>query len=230
MIAIGNFLFRYRNALFPLAFGLVFLPGPRLFADPPGVLLLGAAVALLGQALRAATIGLKYVIRGGRERCVYAEDLVTEGLYAHTRNPMYVGNLLILAGIAVASNSWACVIVAVPLFAFFYACIVAAEEDFLRGRFGPAFEAYARDVPRWGIRSSGLIQMIRSTRFSWRRVLVKEYGTPFAWISGLCALGLIRGAAAESSLAAVLVAILVLAGVSWGIARWLKKARIVVAD
>lgn len=59
---------------------------------------------------------------------------------------------------------------------------------------------------------------------------MKEYGTPFAWISGLCALGLIRGTAAESSLAAVLVAILVLAGISWGIARWLKKARIVVAD
>ncbi|MGH8311460.1 MAG: methyltransferase family protein, partial [Steroidobacteraceae bacterium] len=109
MIAIGNFLFRYRNAVFPLAFALVFLPGPRLFPDPRAALGLGASVALAGQAIRAITIGLKYIIRGGRERRVYAEDLVTDGLYAHTRNPMYVGNLLILAGIAVASNSGACV-------------------------------------------------------------------------------------------------------------------------
>ncbi|HKZ74474.1 MAG TPA: isoprenylcysteine carboxylmethyltransferase family protein [Steroidobacteraceae bacterium] len=236
MIAIGNFLFRCRNALFPLAFGLVFLPGPPLFEDPLMALAAGALLALMGEAMRVGTIGLKYIIRGGRERRVYAEDLVTGGLYSHTRNPMYVGNLLILAGIAVASNSWTCVIVAIPLFAFFYACIVAAEEDYLGRKFGPAFDAYVRDVPRWAVRIQGLSATLRSTRFSWRRVLVKEYGTPFGWIAGLCALGLLRVAGTESLeaehplLTEVLLAVLVVAALLWGVARWLKKSRIVVAD
>jgi hypothetical protein len=79
---------------------------------------------------------------------VYAEDLVTSGV-AHCRNPMYVGNLLMLAGVAMGSNSWTCVLVAIPVFTFVYMAIVAAEETFLRDKFGAAFDGYTRDVPRW---------------------------------------------------------------------------------
>ena len=49
------------------------------------------------------------------------------------RNPMYVGNMLILIGLAVASNSWTCVAVVIPVYAFVCAAIVAAEERYLRG-------------------------------------------------------------------------------------------------
>ena len=115
LVGLGNFFFRYRNLLVPLAFALVLLPGPRIFDDPYLPLIAGAGIALLGQIVRAMTIGLKYIVRGGRNRRVYAEDLVTDGIYSHTRNPMYVGNLLILAGLAVASNSWIVVLVAIPL-------------------------------------------------------------------------------------------------------------------
>jgi len=226
MIAFGNFFFRYRNVLFPLAFALVFLPGPSILQEPAHALAAGATLALLGEAIRVATIGLKYIIRGGRDRRVYAEDLVTGGLYAHTRNPMYVGNLLILAGIALASNSWSCVAVAVPLFIFVYACIVAAEEDYLRGRFGASFEAYARDVPRWGLRLAGLASTVRASHFRWRRVLVKEYGTLAGWIAALCALGLIRVTGTETWSVTILVTVAAL----WLFARWLKKSRIVIAD
>jgi protein-S-isoprenylcysteine O-methyltransferase Ste14 len=230
VIAIGSFLFRYRNALFPLSFALVFLPGARILAHPGVALAFGASIALAGQALRALTIGLKYIVRGGRARRVYAKDLVTDGMYAHTRNPMYVANLVILSGIAVASNSWACVAVALPVFAFCYACIVAAEEEFLRARFSDAFDAYAAEVPRWRMRFRGLGQTLAATRFSWRRVLVKEYGTPVAWIAGLSLFGLIRGIPGDESLTAVFYAILVVTGIFWIFARWLKKARIVVGD
>jgi protein-S-isoprenylcysteine O-methyltransferase Ste14 len=182
LTAAGNFLFRYRNSLFPVACVLLFLPGPDPFADPLQAAAVGAVVAALGQLVRAATIGLRYVIRGGRGRRVYAEDLVTEGIYSHTRNPMYVGNLLIMIGVAIASNSWATIAVAVPLGLFMYASIVAAEEDYLEQRFGAAFTAYCRDVPRWLPRLKGLGATLRSMQFHWRRVIVKEYGTPFGWI------------------------------------------------
>ncbi|MBC7944900.1 MAG: isoprenylcysteine carboxylmethyltransferase family protein [Burkholderiales bacterium] len=235
LIAIGNALFRWRNTLFPFACALVFLPGPRVFADSIDALAAGAAIAFLGQLVRIMTIGLRYIIRGGRNRRVYAEDLVTEGLYAHTRNPMYIGNLLILAGVALASNSWVCLAIAVPLFVFVYVAIVAAEENFLRGKFGTPFDAYRRDVPRWGVRLQGFGQTLKSIEFNWRRVLVKEYGTPFGWIVGLCLLGLIRlrspaVAAAHPQAGLLLSSILAVAVLAWGGARWLKKARIVVAD
>src|SRR6185295_19248290 len=115
MVAIGNFLFRYRNALFPLTAILLLLPGPDLFDDPLQAAMLGALVAALGQLVRALTIGLDYIVRGGRQGKVYAERLVISGIYAHTRNPMYVGNITIVAGLALASNSWPTLLVALPL-------------------------------------------------------------------------------------------------------------------
>ncbi len=106
---IGHFLFRYRNALFPVAVVPLFLPGPEPFGDTWVATLLGAMVAALGQLVRVVTIGYRYVIRGGRGRRVYAEDLVTDGIYAHVRNPMYVSVLAIILGQALS-----CAIVGSP--------------------------------------------------------------------------------------------------------------------
>lgn len=231
----GNFLFRYRNSLFPLACILLFLPGPDPFDDPLQAAAAGGVVAALGQLVRAATIGLRYIVRGGRGRRVYAEDLVTDGIYAHTRNPMYVGNLLIVAGLAIASNSWATILVALPLGWFMYASIVAAEEEYLERRFGAAFREYCRDVPRWLPRLSGLAATLSSTRFHWRRLLLKEYGTPFGWISVLVLMALYnvwldgdwstRGGDITHLEVILLVTTLV-----WFVAWVLKRTRLVIAD
>jgi protein-S-isoprenylcysteine O-methyltransferase Ste14 len=231
----GNFLFRYRNALFPFACVLLFLPGPDPFPDPLQATAVGAVIATLGQLIRAATIGLRYVVRGGRNRRVYAEDLVTEGIYSHTRNPMYVGNLLIMIGLAIASNSWATIAVAVPLGCFMYASIVAAEEDYLAQRFGAAFREYCRDVPRWVPRLAGLWTTLTSMQFKWRRVVVKEYGTPFGWISVLVLMTLYnvwmsgQWDARRADIAR-LELILSIAALLWLIALSLKRTRTLVAD
>jgi len=231
----GNFFFRYRDFLFPFACLLIFLPGAPLFADPMHALLYGYLIAGIGQLVRGATIGLKYIIRGGKNRRVYAADLVTEGLYSHSRNPMYVGNVLVLTGIAIASNSWTCVGIAVSLFLFIYVSIIAAEEHFLRDKFGAEFDAYCHDVPRWLPRLRGLGATLSSMEFRWRRVVVKEYGTPCGWIAGLAAIGLYNlwrdgrlhaGEPAVSALALVIVT----ASVLWATARFLKKSRVLVAD
>lgn len=236
LVRAGNFWFHWRNSLFPFAFLLVFLPGPRLFESPVTAAFLGFAVAGLGQFVRAFTIGFKYVIRGGRNRRVYAEDLVTDGLYRHVRNPMYVGNLLILFGVAFASNSWGCVLVAVPLFLFIYVAIVAAEENFLRGKFGAAFDAFCRDTPRWIPRLSGIGETLGSMQFRWRRMVVKEYGTPLGWVCGICILAIWNLWYVDRSLVGdekfVNDFLLVMGGmvVLWVIAFWLKKSRTLVAD
>ena len=79
MVAVGTFLFRWRNTIFPWLFVALLLPGPRLFADPWHALALSVLVTGLGQTIRALTIGLRYIKRGGRGGKVYANDLVTEG-------------------------------------------------------------------------------------------------------------------------------------------------------
>ena len=235
MVALGNFLYRTRLYVFPAACLLVFLPGPRIWQDDLVAALLGFGIAFTGQIIRAGTIGLVYIVRGGKNRQVYAKDLVTEGSFAHSRNPMYVGNLLILSGMAVTSNGWSTVLVAIPLTAFVYRAIVAAEENYLRGRFGAAFDDYCRRVPRFLPRLSGIGETFSSMQFRWRRVLVKEFGTPTAWVlvwCGIVAWNLRRHGelALHPCAAQCLTAVAIAAVAGWVTARYLKKSGRVVAD
>ena len=228
---IGDFLFRYRNLLFPLCLPLALLPGPSLFDHALSAAALGFLIATAGEAVRASTIGLDYIVRGGRDRRVYAKDLVTGGLYSHTRNPMYVGNVLILIGLCVASNSWTCVALVIPFYAFVCAAIVAAEERYLRGRFGADFDAYCRDVPRWLPRLSGIRSTLADHHFNWRRVVLKEYGTPLGWIWAWGVLVLWNLAGSDAGVAAnrpaVLTVVTVMGAILafWIFARLTKKSR-----
>lgn len=235
MVALGNIFYRTRLYVFPLACLLVFLPGPRVLENDLAAALVGFLVALTGQVVRAGTIGLVYIIRGGKNRQVYAKDLVTEGVFAHSRNPMYVGNLLILSGMAITSNCWTTVLVAIPVTAFIYRAIVAAEENYLRGKFGPAFDAYCRNVPRFLPKLSGIGETFATLQFRWRRVLVKEYGTPVAWVlvwCGIVAYNLWRhgGLALHAGAVRPLQAMAIAAVLAWVAVRFLKKSGRVVAD
>jgi protein-S-isoprenylcysteine O-methyltransferase Ste14 len=231
----GHFFFRHRNALFPCAVVLAFAPGPLVFADPLDAAGLGVLLALAGQALRAATIGLDYIVRGGQNGCVHADELVTGGLFAHCRNPLYVANLIIITGVAFASDSAVALVLAPVLFAFAYYCIVRAEEDFLARRFGEAYRRYCEATPRFAVRLAGLAATLRGSRFHWRRLVVKEYSTPFAWILGISILasvnlvrlhGFEQSTARLSAIAAVVVSYFAIGMV----ARTLKKKRLLVGD
>ena len=235
MIALGNFLFRYRNALFPLTCVLLFLPGPRLHPEPLLAAAIGAAITLSGQIVRALTIGLEYIVRGGRQGKVYADGLVIAGLYHHCRNPMYVGNVLIAAGLAVASNSWTTIVVAIPSVILAYSAIIAAEEKYLSEKFGDAYAEYRRDVPRWLPRTRGLAKTFADSDFHWRRVIVKEYGTAAGWIGVLCGVvlyNLWRGDLWELRRDQVfaIVWIVSVTFALWLLARVLKKTHFLEAD
>jgi len=231
MVRIGNFLFHYRNGLFPLAFVLLVWKGRPIFQNDLVAAGVGFVVAMSGQLLRAVTIGLDYIIRGGKKRQVYAEDLVTGGLFSHCRNPLYVGNLLILAGVGLASNSLIFMAIGMPLFLFAYRAIVAAEENFLRQKFGQQFDDYCARVNRFWPNFSGLGQTVRSMEFKWRRLLVKEYGSAFAWSAGLLTLVLKNlwmtgNYTTRSPLIVGLVSALFLVIIAYGVARYLKKSRV----
>jgi len=75
------------------------------------------------------------------------QELTTTGPYAHLRNPLYLGSILIAAGFAVALLSWPVAIALTVMFVAIYVPVIASEERFLRATF-PTFEAYCRRVPR----------------------------------------------------------------------------------
>ncbi|MBP9902081.1 MAG: isoprenylcysteine carboxylmethyltransferase family protein [Verrucomicrobia bacterium] len=185
MVRIGNFFFHYRNGLFPLLYLLLFLNGPAAFPDQRLALLIGVLVAMAGQILRGVTVGLDYIVRGGRNRQVYAERLVQGGLFAHCRNPLYVGNYMILVGVGIAANSLLFLAIGLPFFLFAYWAIIAAEEAFLRGKFGEEFVTYCAQVNRLLPSLSGLSQTLDGMRFNWRRLLSAEYGSAYIWMAAI---------------------------------------------
>jgi len=185
MVRIGNFIFHYRNGLFPLVYVLVFFKWHPLFPNDYVAAVLGFAVALSGQILRAITIGLDYIRRGGKNRQVYANHLVTGGIFAHSRNPLYLGNFITIVGVGIAANSLLFLSIAIPFFIFAYAAIIAAEENFLRSKFGKDFDDYCVRVNRIFPDFTNLRQTLGGMEFSWKRLIAKEYGSTFIWLMAI---------------------------------------------
>lgn len=176
-VSVGNFLFRTRNTLFPFLYLTLFLGHARAIDNPTVMLVIGGLIVLFGQGIRILTVGLDYIVRGGRNRQVYADNLVQSGLFAHCRNPLYLGNLLLIIGFGVMANNLWYLTITMPVFFLAYACIIAAEERYLEGRFGEAYQQYCARTPRLLPRLKGLPNTLRTFSFHWRRVIVKEYST-----------------------------------------------------
>jgi protein-S-isoprenylcysteine O-methyltransferase Ste14 len=100
-------------------------------------LMLGAMVVVPGLVIRALASG--HVRKN--------EALATSGPYAYTRNPLYLGSMVIGLGFCVAARSWWIGVALVVMFLAIYLPVIRDEEAFLRRTF-PGFEEYARRVPR----------------------------------------------------------------------------------
>ena len=77
MVAIGNFFFKYRNIIFILFYAALFVPSPALFSEEVfganyywWPIVLGLIITISGQAIRGATIGLAYIVRGGKGKLI----------------------------------------------------------------------------------------------------------------------------------------------------------------
>lgn len=183
MIQIGNFLFHTRNKLFPfiiIALFAIAIPPAELFGNknlPHLKEIIGIGLALVGLAVRGIVIGFAYIKRGGLNKKVYAENLVTQGMFSLCRNPLYFGNMLIYSGVFVMHGDPLVIILGISLYWFIYQCIIYAEEDYLQNKFGSAYTDYCKDVPRWIPRISEFRQARAGMRFNWRRVFLKDYST-----------------------------------------------------
>jgi protein-S-isoprenylcysteine O-methyltransferase Ste14 len=210
----GQACFKHRGLMLPAAILLLLIPSPPLCSNAILTSLVGIAIALVGQFIRAGTIGLEYIIRGGKDHNVFAEKLVTGGLYSHVRNPMYLGNAFLLLGLAVASNSWVFLVGGIFIGVAVHVGIIGAEEHFLRGKFGAQYEEFQRTVPRLIPRLAGLGQTFRAAeRFNWGRVVDKEFMKPVDWTSATALVSLVAlwraGQLRECPLLLALIALLV---------------------
>lgn len=74
-------------------------------------------------------------------------EVTMTGPYAYTRNPLYLGSMLIAFGFALGARSLWIAIALVVLFAVIYVPVIRSEEAFLRGQFA-GYADYAERVPR----------------------------------------------------------------------------------
>lgn len=112
--------------------------------------LVGGTVLILGELIRFW--GVSHA--GSLTRTtttVKANNLVTSGPFAHVRNPLYVGNILMYLGFGIISMALFpyLQIVALVWFVFQYILIVSIEEEFLENKFGSQYVHYKNTVPKF---------------------------------------------------------------------------------
>jgi protein-S-isoprenylcysteine O-methyltransferase Ste14 len=132
------------------------------------------ALALAGVVWRVYTVG--HVAPGTSGRSTKAprgESLNTTGAYSVMRHPLYVGNYLVVLGCVSATAAWWPVVVASTLYWILHGPIVAAEEEYLRSRFGLTFDEWAGRTPAFlpGLR----LWRAPALPFAFRVALRREY-------------------------------------------------------
>jgi protein-S-isoprenylcysteine O-methyltransferase Ste14 len=119
--------------------GFVFAAAYLWFARPDWTsLLVGVAIVAAGIIVRALASG--HIQKNAA--------LATTGPYAYTRNPLYLGSIIIAAGFIVAARNVWIGMGALAMFAFIYLPVITAEEKYLRSAFS-GYDRYASEVPRF---------------------------------------------------------------------------------
>ena len=129
----GAFFMRWRVRLgYPLAAAVLWFAHPSLRR-----MLAGGVIGALGLLIRAYAAGYLHK----------QEVLTVTGPYAYTRNPLYLGSVVLALGASIATRSWISASLLLLYFAIFYSMVMRREEKELGLKHGAAFEEYAREVP-----------------------------------------------------------------------------------
>ena len=144
----------------PVIYGTAFLaayaaggrwPAPVFHGGAPRLVALYAGLAFVAAGLLIAFLAEISFLRAGTATLPIrpATALVTAGVYRHTRNPMYLGMTLVLAGFGLAANSlWYLAATPLAMFAVLRLAILP-EEAWLTARFGAAYMAWKGRTRRW---------------------------------------------------------------------------------
>ena len=187
---LGGWLFTRRTWLpIPLALAILLIPSG---GSSPLAVWGGLAIVALGEGLRIWAVG--HIGTISRTRSDRLGPLVSTGPFGLVRNPLYLGNMTLWAGLAVSAGlAWI-----VPPILFLLGCeyhaIVRWEEQLLESRVGASYREYAAEVPRWipRLRRRDQPSGAAASTFSWRETLYSERGTLIAVTVGYALLYLKR--------------------------------------
>jgi len=142
---IGNFFFKYRSYTpIPLAIYILFNSHPEMQN-----VLIGFILITIGESLRIWAVSFA----GGATRTtkVGAPSLCTSGPYSYTRNPLYIGNMIIYSGVVFIAGSLNILFTLIITWGFFtiqYYLIINLEQNTLIDIFGNEYEKYINNVPK----------------------------------------------------------------------------------
>ncbi len=178
----GRFLYTFRGFIPLPVFAAAFLAA----APHPASFLAGTAAAAAGEAIRLWA--LTYIGPKSRaERKTRASRLIREGPYSIVRNPLYVANMIMIAGVLLAANRpW--LFALCPALVAYYFLVAKAEEGFLRIAFPAEADSYIREV-------GAFIPALRkpapaAERFPLSECIFPEINTIAAAEACLCAVGI----------------------------------------
>ena len=145
--------------IFEVVFGIPFLVAialqfavpisfPREFI-PPARILAGTILIV---------VGIRLVVLARREFARYGQPtdpgrstskIISTGIFAISRNPLYLGGVLVLAGISLAFNAPWVFILLIPSMVACHYILIAPEERYLTAKFGEQYRMYGATVHRW---------------------------------------------------------------------------------
>lgn len=145
MASFSALIFTYRGTLTPLTF----VPVMALPPEPHGNLRFWIGSVLVGLGFLVRILGSRRI--GGRAKIHSggAKGLITSGIYGHVRNPLYVGNILVICGAAVLFHSVLILPLALAWVATVYMVATMYEERSLADLMGEPYLEYRRNVPAW---------------------------------------------------------------------------------
>ncbi len=130
-----------------LMIGTLWLPLPELILAPwhwIGAVLVLDGLFIAGWAARQFSLADTNIIPLSQ-----SSTLVTHGMFSFTRNPMYLGMLSLLIGVAILVNNWLAFLVIPVFYLIIRNLFIAREEKLMRSTFTEEYEAYCEKVRRW---------------------------------------------------------------------------------
>ncbi len=144
-------------------------------------------IAIVGLGIRCFTVAFVPKGTSGRNtKRQKADRLNTTGIYSITRNPLYLGNFLIILGIVMFTQSLWATLTVVLIFWIYYERIIFAEEQFLKKKFQGAFLEWAQNTPIFFPKFNNYIPP--DLPFSIKNVLKREYTGFFVIITAFTAI------------------------------------------
>jgi protein-S-isoprenylcysteine O-methyltransferase Ste14 len=124
-------------------------PLPILPGADGAARVLGVIALIAGAGLMAWAVGQFRRVGTSPNPTLPTTALTTEGPYRFTRNPMYLGMALLMAGFALLGNALWPLIALIPVIWIIRTQVIAREEPYLETKFGAEYTAFKARVRRW---------------------------------------------------------------------------------